>query len=238
MPENVHEPYTRKDDALLWANQNKPLSETAAALGRGEKSCAARLERLRNPKTQGHRRLFGAEEDNTASAKPAGLRPRECVQRIIHDPSLSSEHFVVGLRDRFAKALRRAPFDAPNDCVAGDVRQLVLAVPEHRIEGLWYKRRLVVNSHMRIELGTRSRATAHSAQCSNVRVCIACLCSHCAERCHRYQYHKPPNCMPLAPATHSVWSFGAMGAVAQAHAPRPHLRLPRRPAHSRRRRRV
>ena len=40
MPEHVHEPYTREDDAFLWANRGRPAEEVAAELGRGAKSCS------------------------------------------------------------------------------------------------------------------------------------------------------------------------------------------------------
>eukprot|EP00964_Phaeocystis_antarctica_P024609 scaffold13786_cov58-Phaeocystis_antarctica.AAC.2 len=55
MPEHVHQPYTRDDDAFLWANRERPAEEVAGELGRGAKSCAARLEKLRSPTTEGHR---------------------------------------------------------------------------------------------------------------------------------------------------------------------------------------
>ena len=101
MPEHVHEPYTREDDAFLWANRGRPAEEVAAELGRGAKSCAARLQRLRNPSSEGHRRLFG-EDDEEEEGKAAALRPaHECIQRVIHDPALDAADFVVGYRDRF-----------------------------------------------------------------------------------------------------------------------------------------
>ena len=139
MPEHVHQPYTRDDDAFLWANRERPDEEVASELGRGAKSCSARLEKLRRPTTAGHRRLFG-EDDNEEEGKAAALRPaHECIQRIIHDPGLTAADFVVGYRDRFQPGLLRAPFEAPNQSVNGAARMLVLALPEHRIEALWYR---------------------------------------------------------------------------------------------------
>ena len=84
LPPHVHEPYTRAEDAYLWANQNGDLDQIAADLGRGPTSCALRLKRLRNPKSSGYKRLFGADEDDQsatacramamAAASPAKLR--------------------------------------------------------------------------------------------------------------------------------------------------------------------
>jgi hypothetical protein len=58
-------PYTRADDQYLWAHRNEPGEQLAKALGRGPnslgcgpKSCEARLKQLRDPSTEGHRRLF------------------------------------------------------------------------------------------------------------------------------------------------------------------------------------
>ena len=58
-------PYTRADDQYLWAHRNQPVEQLAKALGRGPnslgcgpKSCEARLKQLRDPSTEGHRRLF------------------------------------------------------------------------------------------------------------------------------------------------------------------------------------
>ena len=47
MPENVHVAYSRSEDAYLWEHRHEPLEEIAETLGRGAKSCAARLDRLR-----------------------------------------------------------------------------------------------------------------------------------------------------------------------------------------------
>jgi uncharacterized protein (UPF0248 family) len=149
MPRHAHEPYTREDDAFLWSKKSDDLAEVAAALGRGEKSCAARLERLRNPKSAGYLRLFGPE-DPEEGASFARLRPaRECIQRILYDPALSPADFRIGYRDRFRSSPVETPFDAPNDRVRGGARALVHALPEHRIEYIKYKRRLVWHKEQR-----------------------------------------------------------------------------------------
>ena len=134
MPAHLHEPYTREDDQLLWARQDEPLEQLAAALGRGSKSCTARLKRLRDPKTEGHRRLFGVSKD-ADDAKDVALRPvHDVIQRIQYDPALAEGDFTVGYRDRFRKATLECPFDAPNESIRGAKRTLIAALPEHRIE--------------------------------------------------------------------------------------------------------
>jgi hypothetical protein len=62
-------PYTRSDDQYLWAHRNEPVEVLAEALGRGPRSCVARLKRLRDPSTEGHRRLFGVCEEALSDAK-------------------------------------------------------------------------------------------------------------------------------------------------------------------------
>ena len=150
MPENVHVAYSRSEDAYLWEHRHEPLEEVAETLGRGAKSCAARLDRLRNPSTAGHRRLFGGDDE--AEEKAARLRPvRDCIQRVLHDPLLDPADFRFGYHDRFHPFPRAAPFDAPNDSVEGGARSLVLALPEHRIECLWYRGRLVWHKASRLD---------------------------------------------------------------------------------------
>ena len=153
LPAHLHEPYTRAEDAYLWANQEDDLEEVAKALGRGPKSCHLRLERLRNPKSSGHKRLFGSDDDqDDGAAKKLSLRPmRECIQRILYGGDLDGADFTIGYRDRFRDEPCEAPFDAPNKNVAGGERALVHALPEHRILYLKYKRRLVWHKEQRLD---------------------------------------------------------------------------------------
>ena len=174
-PQNVHTPFTREEDLLLWRSRDGDLAETARKLGRGPKGVAARLKRLHDPTTAGYRRLFGDEKP----IAPTSLRPvRECLQRILWDKALPAKHFMVGYRDRYrstpaevrarrakmvremlarrwgpppviayAKCCAQVRFDQPNKgeghSIAGSARLFVLALPEHRIEWLKYKRQLV-----------------------------------------------------------------------------------------------
>lgn len=153
----THQPYSRDDDLYLWRHQNEDLEEVAAALGRGKNSLTGRLKRLRNPKTEGYQRLFGPDEDDCLEedgcfVKGEKLRPfRECVQRIVYDPSVSSSDFRVGYKDRFRTAPCEVALDAPNDSISGHARSLVDAMPEHRIEYLKFKKRLVWHKAQRLD---------------------------------------------------------------------------------------
>ena len=84
--------------------------------------------------------------------KQPSLRPmRECIQRIMYGGDLSSRDFVIGYRDRFRAVPCEAPFDAPNESISGGERSLVQALPEHRIEYLKYRKRLVWHKEQRLD---------------------------------------------------------------------------------------
>ena len=161
MPTNAMYPYSRDDDAYLWKHQNE-LEAAAEYLGRGVSSCESRLERLRNPKTDGYRRLFGSDEDEEAAE---GLRcVRDCIQRILHDPALDPATFRVGYSDRFRPLPREVAFDKPNDSIDGAERSFVLALPEHRIVYLKYQKRLVWHRPLRLDLIFGSRGSGSRIQ--------------------------------------------------------------------------
>ena len=156
MPENVYTPYSRKDDQYLWSRKDDDLSAVAEELGRGLKSVTSRLERLRNPKTEGHKRLFGIDEDDDldagVAAKRPGLRPvKDCIQRIIYDPLLQASDFSVGYKDRFQTAEKESAFDAPNQSIEGPERLFLLALPEHRISYIKFRKRLVWHKEQKLD---------------------------------------------------------------------------------------
>ncbi|KAJ1622655.1 hypothetical protein T492DRAFT_1060640 [Pavlovales sp. CCMP2436] len=161
--DNASSPYSRDDDLFLWGRRTAPVEEVAAALGRGTRGVAARLRRLEDPLSEGHRRLFFQDRFGTPTAgsgggkpepgSPAALRPaREVVDRVLWDPALDAADFRVGYRDRFKLALSEAPFTEPNTSVQGPERLLVYALPEHRIEYIKYRKRLVWRKETRLDL--------------------------------------------------------------------------------------
>lgn len=155
MPRNVHTPWSREEDAYIWKHRSEPAEELGSALGRGAKGVAGRLKRLADPSTDGYRRLFGpdpSDDDDAEGSSAVRLRPaHECIQRIIWDNSLDPKEFTLGYRDRFAAAPLLAPFDAPNQSIEGRERLFVLALPEHRIEFLLYRKRLVWHKELRLD---------------------------------------------------------------------------------------
>lgn len=153
IPANVHTPFTREEDVLLWSARDGDLEEAARRLGRGPKGVAARLKRLRDPSTEGHSRLFGCEPLSTSSQ----LRPvRDVVQRILWDKALPAEDFVVGYRDRFRVVPAEVRFGQPNTgkghTISSPDTLFVLALPEHRIEYLLFRRQVVWHKALRLDL--------------------------------------------------------------------------------------
>jgi hypothetical protein len=73
-------PYTRADDQYLWAHKNEPVEQLAKALGRGPRSCVARLKRLRDPSTEGCEEEFSdakVSEERWRAALAAWRRAKE-----------------------------------------------------------------------------------------------------------------------------------------------------------------
>lgn len=160
-PQQVMEPMARlytewslADDRLLFSNRKKPLPELAATLGRGLRGVESRLEKLTDVKSQAYARLFGGGQGDNQDEDPANeklIPAREVLRRIQWDHALSESDFSVLHYDRVDDALVESPMDAPNTSVSGKETKLVLAIPEHRIEGIKYKEQVVWDKEKRID---------------------------------------------------------------------------------------
>lgn len=92
--------------------------------------------------------LFSKRNRATRSSGPADatpqakLRPaKDALQRILWDPNLDPSDFIVGFVDRFSESFSEVRCDAPNTSIKGPSRLFVLALPEHRIAYIKYRRR-------------------------------------------------------------------------------------------------
>ena len=157
-PERTHQAWSIEDDTLLWEARDTDLIEVAQVLKRGIGGCISRLKKLQDPETSAYEQLFvkgGRKSSDDATnklAKTVSLRPfNECLERIHWDYTLNSKDFTVGYRDRFLKGYQEIPWDAPNKSVNGEERSLIAALPEHRIEYIKYKRRLVWHKELRLD---------------------------------------------------------------------------------------
>lgn len=157
-PERTHQAWSIEDDTLLWEARDTDLTEVAQVLERGIGGCISRLKKLHDPETSAYEQLFvkggrqSPDDATNESPKSVSLRPfYECLQRIQWDYTLDSKDFSVGYRDRFLKGYQEVPWDAPNKSVNGAERSLIAALPEHRIEYIKYKRRLVWHKDLRLD---------------------------------------------------------------------------------------
>jgi uncharacterized protein (UPF0248 family) len=101
-----------------------------------------------------------------------GLRPcRDVIERILWDPALDAKDFVFGYRDRF-NGVREAEVSTPNENVKGQQRLLIKALPEHRIEYVKFRERIVWHKTSRVDLifGTGSGGGAAGAGGKPVKI--------------------------------------------------------------------
>ena len=148
LPEKSYMPYSVEDDRILYDNRKLPPSELAAMMKRGERSVTKRLDHLKDRNTNGYKRLFctsvGGEGDNeTAKVSVKLTKCSEVLSRIKFDHGLIESEFMVDIYDRVDNVVERVPFDKENTSVSGNERQFVFAVPEHRIQAIYYKERCV-----------------------------------------------------------------------------------------------
>eukprot|EP00967_Tisochrysis_lutea_P128331 scaffold219397_cov35-Tisochrysis_lutea.AAC.1 len=157
MAERSMYPFNLEEDRLLWRRHcakqdDADFEETAALMGRGTQGLKGRLERLRDPTTQGHRRLFGELEDGDSTEPKRRLRTAlDCIQRVLWDPLLDPADFTIHYRDRFDKRPLSFPMNAPNDSIRGPERLRALALPQHRILYIKYRKRLVWHRELRLD---------------------------------------------------------------------------------------
>ena len=131
-----------------------------------------RLEKLQNPDTAAFLRLFANSKSDGSEASCLGddsnvvlgdveyidkansvhLRPaREVLLRIMWDPLLIPTDFTVGYCDRFKIRYAEVKCDAPNDSIKGKERLFVMALPEHRIQYIKWRRRVVWHKSRRLD---------------------------------------------------------------------------------------
>jgi len=60
--------------------------------------------------------------------------------------------FTILHHDRVSDSLTETPFDAPNNSISGKETQFVFALPEHRIEQVKYRERVIWDKEMKIDL--------------------------------------------------------------------------------------
>ncbi|CAM9901203.1 unnamed protein product, partial [Heterosigma akashiwo] len=151
----VYDEWTLDEDQLLYQNREKPIDELAKLLGRGPKGIESRLIKLLDVDGAAYSRLFveGSQPMELEMNRKQKLIPaKEILQRIRWDASLSQADFSVLIFDRVENKVIESSMDAPNHSVQGSEKQLVFAIPDHRVVAVKYKDRIVWDRENRIDL--------------------------------------------------------------------------------------
>lgn len=147
--------WSLEDDQILFENRHeKTIPELASILGRGLKGVESRLEKLTNVQSNAYARLFAQDTAQAASDsdESKGLVPAgEVLRRIQWDYSLPSDDFSVLYYDRVEDQILEVSMTEPNTSVSGKAESFVFAIPEHRIEGIKYKERIVWDKEQRLD---------------------------------------------------------------------------------------
>lgn len=153
--DNMCTAWTLDDDRHLFEAMERGTGvvEIATALKRGISGVNARMKKIKDTKSTAYQRLFPSlDDDETGNAKDGGLRPfNEVLGRILYDPSLSLTDFSFVYLDREEGQVQRCLADS-NDSVKGKERMLVKALPEHRIQRLSYRGRVLWCKATRLDL--------------------------------------------------------------------------------------
>ena len=134
--ENLYTEWTLEDDKVLYGNRSESIPKLASMLGRGLRGVSSRLGKLKDVNSNAYARLFVREkvnqyEQNHGDSMKKLTPVLEIMRRIKWDYTLAPNDFEVYYYDRVEKSILSCPFDAVNDSVQGEERQLVFAIPEH-----------------------------------------------------------------------------------------------------------
>lgn len=157
---NIYQQWSLEDDQVLFENRNrKSLPELASILGRGLQGVKSRLDKLTDVDSSAYIRLFGGngvaaavDSNDDGDEKGDRLVPaKEVLRRIQWDYSLPEADFSVLYYDRVDDKILETKMDSPNESVEGNEAMFVFAIPEHRIEAVKYKERIVWDKENRID---------------------------------------------------------------------------------------
>jgi len=155
---NIYSEWSIEDDMLLFENRRRQLPELSSMLGRGLQGVKSRLSKLNDINSPAYVRMFAksgfteTHDEEEENGKADRLIPvKEVLRRIQWDDTLSEEHFSVLYYDRVEDKILEAKMDEENKSVQGKESLFVYAIPEHRIEGIKYKERVVWDKQERID---------------------------------------------------------------------------------------
>lgn len=148
--ENIYREWTLQDDEQLYTNRHLSTVKLASLLGRGLHGVESRLKKLTDINSPAYSRLFLSnipKEEEKTKLTPV----KEILRRIQWDPTLDPTQFTIIHYDRIDDTLCETRFDAPNENISGKETQFAFALPEHRIQGIKYRERIVWDKEMRMD---------------------------------------------------------------------------------------
>lgn len=149
--DNIYREWTLQDDETLYTNRHLSTVKLASLLGRGLHGVESRIKKLSDVDSPAYQRLFGAASIGKEEGKK-GLTPvKEILRRIQWDPHLNGDLFTIVHYDRVDDSLCETNFNAVNDSISGKERQYVFALPEHRIQKVKFRERVVWDKEMRLD---------------------------------------------------------------------------------------
>ncbi len=156
--ENIYTAWTVDDDKILYENINKPIHKVASLLGRGLNGVVSRKNKLKDVNSKAYKRLFvgGQNYDESGTTNSETNEKKlvpvlEVLRRIKWDVSLNSHDFTVKYFDRVDEKIYSCSFDQNNDSVKGKEEMFVFALPEHRIQSILFKDRVVWDKETRLD---------------------------------------------------------------------------------------
>ena len=159
---HLYEAWTLEHDKFLYEHRNESIPKLASILGRGLRGVQSRLRKLQDVNSPAYTRLFvngdnnnsnkASKNDETESEKRPALVPAmEVLRRIRWDTTLTASDFSVLHYDRVEEKICESNFNDPNTSVKGRDELFVFAIPEHRIESIKYKERVVWDKQKRLD---------------------------------------------------------------------------------------
>lgn len=156
--EKIYTEWTVDDDKVLFDNINKPVHKVASLLGRGLNGVIARKKKLKNVDSPAYKRLFIGNDKNNSNknedeedSQKKLIPVLEVLRRIKWDTSLNTNDFTIQYFDRIEEKIHQCNFDQPNDSVKGKEEMFVFAIPEHRIQTILFRKRIVWDKESRLD---------------------------------------------------------------------------------------
>lgn len=159
--DRIHQEWRLKDDRLLYSlyKNDASLDYLMTRLERGKQGILRRIQHIEDSSHNAHKRFFGVplddekiNMDGVGSVKMEPLKPiKEVKIRLIYGIGLLLSDFSFGYMDRF-DGIKESQANSSNVNIKGKERLLLKAIPDHRIEYVKYKERVIWDKKERIDL--------------------------------------------------------------------------------------